>query len=86
MTTRPKLECAGTEYVCLDKGDPPHELATAFAGLDAKGQAEFFSWLALASDRWEKPSCFQWAAMAAEMDPTAHRALRGMFDAANETV
>lgn len=84
--TRPKLEHAGTEYVCLDKGDLPRELATLFAALDAQGQAEFFSFLALAVERWESASCFQWAAMADEMDVAARRVLAGMFDAINETV
>lgn len=83
---RPKLEHAGTEYVCIVKSDMPHELATLFAGLDAKGQADFFSFVALASDRWEKAPCFQWAALSAKMDQSAKRCFRDMAEHILEVV
>lgn len=82
--TRPKLEHGGTEYVCLDTGDLAHDMANLFAGLDAKQQAEFFAFVEMAADRWDKPQCYQWAAMASEMDVSARRVLTAMFEAATE--
>lgn len=84
--TRPTLQHAGVEYLCIDKSDLPHELATLFAGLDAKGQADFFSFVALAADRWEKAPCFQWAALSAEMDQTGKRCFRDMAEHVLEAV
>ena len=81
---RPKLEHEGTEYVCIIKSDLPHEIALLFAEMSGKDQADFFSYVALAADRWEKPQCFQWAAMTDEMDTTARRLLSDMADYVKE--
>ena len=78
--THPKLEHAGTEYVCIVKSDLPHELAALFAEMSGKEQADFFSYVALAADRWDKAPCFQWAAMTDAMDASARRVLSSMAD------
>jgi hypothetical protein len=84
--TRPRLEYGGTEFVCLVKSDLPHELASLFAEMNGKDQAEFFSFLAVQAERWEKPACFQWRDMVDNMDRDAKLLLSDMADQINERV
>lgn len=84
--TRPRLEHAGTEYVCLVKSDLPHELASLFANMNGKDQAEFFSFLAVQVERWDRAGCFQWRDMVDNMDRDAKALLSDMADQINERV
>jgi len=45
--------------IMIDVTLTPEELALEFSNMDGRQQAIFFSELAMITDNWEKPFCFQ---------------------------
>jgi hypothetical protein len=58
------------------------DMGRAFAELHSHEQAQFFNGIAAETASWEKPACFQWSMMRADLNelPEALKCFREMSE------